>query len=454
MVTPPTLPDQVVGRDRGDHRRAPASLNNQIPVTIAGGQALSGSHDFGYTLADTSRIGDTVYLDFDGDGSQDPTEAGIPNITVRLYQDVDRDGTVDAGVDDLLATDVTDSSGSYLFEGLAAGSYVVEVDTADPDFPTQTTATGDPDVTTGRIGDLVYLDANGNGTWDAGENGISGVVVLLYANTDKDGAVDPGELQVAAQRTDANGAYLFTGLAAGDYLVEVDTATLPAGLSLTSGAFANVTLATSASVDLTQDAGYSPSTNYALGNRVWHDVDGDNVQDPGEVGIGGATVTVTRTTAGPCNPGCTATTDAAGFWIVTGLTTGRLHGGSVGPAPGLRGHGGHPHPDHHLDRQHGRRRRLPLHHPRLHAHRHHQRAGSSRTHDGDLVYDSGEEVGGATVNLLDEDGNSRGHHHHRRRRHLLPHRRLHRGVRGPGALHASAPATASSSSPPGTASPT
>ena len=37
-----------------------------------------------------------------------------------------------------------------------------------------------------------------------------------------------------------------------------------------------------------------PSTDYALGNRVWHDVDGDNVQDSGEVGIGGATVTVTE----------------------------------------------------------------------------------------------------------------------------------------------------------------
>ena len=60
-------------------------------------------------------------------------------------------------------TSVTDASGQYLFEGLAAGSYVVQVDTADPDFPSDVTATGDPDVDTGRIGDFVWLDADGNG---------------------------------------------------------------------------------------------------------------------------------------------------------------------------------------------------------------------------------------------------------------------------------------------------
>ena len=145
-------PDGDIVRD-GETTGGTGSLNNQIPVTLVAG-AISGSHDFGYKQSDTASIGDTLYYDFDGDGVQDATETGIANVTVFLYQDVDRDGTIDAGVDELLYTTSTNASGQYLFSALPAGSYVVVVDTTDPDFPTNVTATGDPDLTAASIGDL------------------------------------------------------------------------------------------------------------------------------------------------------------------------------------------------------------------------------------------------------------------------------------------------------------
>ncbi|MCK5922458.1 MAG: hypothetical protein KAG66_16060, partial [Methylococcales bacterium] len=73
--------------------------------------------DFGYAPPAGS-IGDTIWIDADGDGVQDPGELGIPGITVNL---LDEDGNV-------LQTLVTDAQGKYLFTGLPEGIYGVEVD--------------------------------------------------------------------------------------------------------------------------------------------------------------------------------------------------------------------------------------------------------------------------------------------------------------------------------------
>lgn len=63
-------------------------------------------------------IGDFVFVDTDGDDLQDPGEPGLPGVTLRLKNE--------AG--DVLATTITDGDGRYVFEGLCAGSYLVEVD--------------------------------------------------------------------------------------------------------------------------------------------------------------------------------------------------------------------------------------------------------------------------------------------------------------------------------------
>ena len=304
-----------------------SSLNNQIPVTIATVGQLSGSHNFGYKQASTSQIGDTLFYDFDADGIQDATETGIPNVTVWLYQDVDRDGTIDTGIDPLYATTATNSSGTYLFSTVPAGSYVVKVDTADADFPTDVTPTGDPDISAASIGDLIWLDSNGNGTRDTGEDGIAGVILNLYSDNDGSGSLNASDSLVSSASTDTNGNYLFTGLAAGRYFVDVNESSLPStvlALTTTDPASTLITLASSgiATQVLTADAGYSPAANFSIGNRLWHDLDNDGVQDPGEPGIPFVDIVVTNGTGTGCSTPCRVSTDASGFWIVTGLTNG------------------------------------------------------------------------------------------------------------------------------------
>jgi len=70
-------------------------------------------------------------------------------------------------------------------------------------------------------GDLIFNDFRNNGVFDPAEdNGIAGVVVNLL---DAAGAV------IATTTTDANGDYLFTTLAPGEYVVELAAVNFAAG---------------------------------------------------------------------------------------------------------------------------------------------------------------------------------------------------------------------------------
>jgi hypothetical protein len=76
--------------------------------------------------------------------------------------------------------------------------------------------------TTGAIGDLVWLDANGDGRQAASEAGVAGVTVRL---------LDSNGVSVATTRTDEHGGYEFTASADGVYRVEID---LQNGFTVTS----------------------------------------------------------------------------------------------------------------------------------------------------------------------------------------------------------------------------
>ncbi len=319
-VTPPLLPNSAWA-ETYETTGTTTNLNNEMTISVTAGD-VSGSHRFGYTIRSSGSIGDTLFYDFNENGVQESTEGGIPLVTVFLYADYDRDGVIDGGVDELLFTTETNASGQYLFSQLPSGSYVVKVDTTDPDFPTNVTPTGDPDISAASIGDTIYFDNNGNGAQDAGEDGIPFVIIHLYADVDSNGTPD---VLVASTSTNVEGKYLFTGLSAGKYFVDIDESSLPStDLALTTitpdPQTVQITLAgsTSATSYLTADAGYSPASNFAIGNRIWHDVDNDGVQDPGEPGIPFVDVVISGGTA--CATPCRVTTNAEGFWIKTGLT--------------------------------------------------------------------------------------------------------------------------------------
>ncbi|WP_281256912.1 SdrD B-like domain-containing protein, partial [Candidatus Chloroploca asiatica] len=186
------------------------------------------------------------------------------------------------------------------------------------------------------IGDRVWLDTNGNGLQDAGENGLADIAVGLV------GLTGPGDSVSLNTTTSITGSYIFTNLVPGVYTVTV-TATDPytftyANITEVSGATdandsdANrltgvmaSTVITSGQVDLTWDAGLVEPVS--LGNFVWHDVDADGIQDVGEPGIPGVTVTLTgagrdRTFGNGDDTTLITTTTATGFYTFTDLLPG------------------------------------------------------------------------------------------------------------------------------------
>ncbi len=87
-----------------------------------------------------------------------------------------------------------------------------------------------------QLGDLVFMDVNINGVYDAGDTLLAGVPVQLYSsngteiNVGPDGIFGTPDDGTGNVTTDSNGNYLFSGLPAGDYIVRV---TPPSGFTST-----------------------------------------------------------------------------------------------------------------------------------------------------------------------------------------------------------------------------
>ena len=178
------------------------------------------------------------------------------------------------------------------------------------------------------IGDYVWLDTNRDGVQDVGENGLANVTVDLYSDPNGDGDTSDGTV-IATTTTDTYGRYLFRDLGSGNYVVDVtDTNNVLTGLTLTTGsADPHGSIALEAQDRyLDADFGYAPDATYgAIGDYVWSDADDDGVQDPGEPGIGGVTMTLTGDTDGDGvfdDVLTTTVTRADGVYLFTGLAPG------------------------------------------------------------------------------------------------------------------------------------
>lgn len=270
--------------------------------------------DFGYT--GTGSIGDTIWLDQDLDGVLDTNETGIAGIDVTVTW-LGPDNAIGGG-DDVVYIATTDANGVYLVEDLPAGDYTVEVDTADlpagfgnvsdpegnlDDQSSLTLGVGEANLDqdfgyagAGSIGDYIWLDQNGDGVQDGSEPGLGGVIVVL-TYFGPDGVPGGGDDATFTTMTDASGGYLFENLPPGEYEVEV-TGALPANVvnsfdpdtAAPGNSSSSVTLGDGEN-NTDQDFGYEATS--VLGDRVWWDLDGDGIQDPGEPGLNGVEVTAT-----------------------------------------------------------------------------------------------------------------------------------------------------------------
>jgi uncharacterized repeat protein (TIGR01451 family) len=105
-------------------------------------------------------IGDLVWFDTDGDGIFDPGESGIPDVEVSLYNP-GPDGQPGGGDDILIASTTTGSAGDYVFTGMPAGAYFVDLNeaTLPPDL-TSTPGTTDPTSAFILAAGQNYMDAD------------------------------------------------------------------------------------------------------------------------------------------------------------------------------------------------------------------------------------------------------------------------------------------------------
>ena len=79
----------------------------------------------------------------------------------------------------------------------------------------------------------VFEDTNDSGSQNGGELGTSGVTVRLYIDENNDGQVDGGDTLIQTTVTDTNGDYSFQVAIEGNFVVDVDTNTLPTGAQFT-----------------------------------------------------------------------------------------------------------------------------------------------------------------------------------------------------------------------------
>jgi hypothetical protein len=313
------------------------SNGSPAPVTLSQDDSVDTSIDFGYLQPCTGTIGDFVWHDLNRNGIQDADEPGIDGVTLQLK----------AGAA-VVNSAITAGGGKYQFSGVCAGTYSIEVTNVPPNFtPAASSAPGStpandsngtpapailaaPDSTdqtidfgfvgscSGAIGDFVWNDLNHNGIQDAGEPGLAGVTVYLRKPSDNS--------ILATAFTDANGKYSFTGLCTASYTVEVvpptGYASSPAGQTTpdkdSTPNPAPVTLPTDLASDLTIDFGFYAGS---IGDRLWNDANGNSIQDAGEIGLSGWTVTI----AGANLPGgysSTQTTGANGIYTFNTLPAG------------------------------------------------------------------------------------------------------------------------------------
>jgi uncharacterized repeat protein (TIGR01451 family) len=226
-------------------------------------------HDRSQVDIPAMSVGGRLWLDRNDSGALDAGEPGLPGVKIQLHRDADGDGSI-AGAEATtpFATAWSDGAGDYSFTRLAPGSYAVVVPTPPAGYPrnssqpavsddtvdgddtgTQSGAGGptvspvialapgaepadDGDDANGdrtldfgfyapvAVGNLVWLDADADGTWEAGEPPLAGATVELL-DVDRRAVRDSAGAIVAPQVTGVDGSYLFVNLRPGEYKVGV-----------------------------------------------------------------------------------------------------------------------------------------------------------------------------------------------------------------------------------------
>lgn len=344
-----TLQDQV-GTEETDSDPDPITGETAAIAIAAGDNVVDIDAGVIIDYGTGAAIGNSVWLDEDGNAVRNAGEEGIAGVQMELLDEVGA----------IIATTTTDADGGYVFAGVAiAVTRTVRVNTAT--LPAGlTNLTADPDATldgqhsvtlaqnqesmaadfaynyappadtgpapspgaSGAIGNRVWNDADADGRRDPGEAGIGGVEVKLFNDPDGNGVYDN---LIASTTSSAAGHYAFDAVPPGSYRIE---ATPPAGYTQTGDPDATLDNATSSplilapgDVYLNADFGYVlDSGGAAIGDTIYLDVNADGWYHPGtDVGI--PNITVALLDAGG-EVIATDTSDADGKYRFPGLPVG------------------------------------------------------------------------------------------------------------------------------------
>ncbi len=294
----------------GDFDGAGTPNVTAMTLTVGG---TDSSANFTYSRTSPHVVAGTLYYDINGNGTKDAGEPAMSGVTVSLLVDANSDGTVDSTL-----TRTTNSSGTYQFSNLYAGIYTVRVDTttlaadvvalsdrdgiATPSGATFTVLAGHPDTTANFtyqrthnhvIAGTIFVDANGNGTRDAGETALAGIPVVLSVDANSDGTID----STLTTTTNSSGGYQFSSLYAGVYQIRVDTSSMAEmvpladidGIASRSGAIMTLS---SGTPDASANFTYSRTSPHVVAGVLYYDLNGNGVQDAGEAALSNVQVTL------------------------------------------------------------------------------------------------------------------------------------------------------------------
>ncbi|MFK8029706.1 MAG: SdrD B-like domain-containing protein, partial [Gammaproteobacteria bacterium] len=292
----------------------------------------------------------TVWLDADANGTFDETEGGLANTMVSLmrcdgsfvragFTDVDGSttfGRVPMGCYRLRYNEMsgyrycpTDIGDSDIFDSDANPTTgLTESFTVTNRFEQFVRYAGAVPVSENEIGDRVWEDANANGFQDMGEQGLANVQVNLL-NCSGDAVLDQSG-QPISTTSQADGSFGFGTLASGCYQLgfiapadhsfsfsETPFESYDSDADQLSG-ITNPVDVTGVAAQLNLDAGLYKTAR--IGDWVWHDLDGNGVQNANEPGVEG--IQVVLLDAGGIPLGNTVTTDADGYYTFTDIIPG------------------------------------------------------------------------------------------------------------------------------------